>query len=245
MRITVVCEHNASMDGPEGVAAYPEGLGVCIKNDFEEMGHETTLIRYDKDTHAEELTLDVLKKTDVLVWWGHWYHGNISDETGAMVADQVNKGMGFIVLHSAHHCKPFKRLMGTSCNLIWREINEKERIWVVDQFHPIAKGLPPYVELAHEEMYGESFNVPAPDELVFMSWFQGGEVMRSGCVWKRGAGKVFFLRCGHETNPTYHDGNIKTILKNAAEYLKPVVRIDEYAPDHRPIVPEGDIVIKD
>lgn len=245
MKITVVCEYNTSMDSAEGKAAYPEGLANCLKNNFQSFGHEVTLITYDDKRHAEELTLDLLKQTDVLVWWGHWYHGSISNETAEMVATEVNKGMGFMALHSAHHSRPFKRLMGTPCNLIWREVNEKERVWVIDPTHPIAKDLPPYFEIAHEEMYGERFDIPTPDELVFLSWFQGGEVMRSGCVFKRGLGKVFFLRCGHETNPTYHNDYVKIVLKNAAEYLKPVMRIDEFAPDHRPVAPEGELVIKD
>ncbi len=239
MKVTVVCEYNASMSSPEGMAAYPEGLSVCLKDMFGSFGYETTLITYDDKRHAEELTLDLLQNTDVLVWWGHWYHNSIPDETAAMVVDQVNKGMGFIVLHSGHHSKPFKRLMGTSCNLIWRENNEKERMWVVDCTHPIAKGMFPYVEIEHEETYGESFEVPTPDELVFISWFTGGEVMRSGCVWRRGRGKVFYLRCGHETNPTYHLEQVRAILHNAAEYVKPTVRISEYTPDHRPVAPEA------
>lgn len=244
MKVTVVCEYNASMSSPEGVAAYPEGLGVCLKDLFGECGYETSLITYDDKRHAEELTPEVLKNTDVLVWWGHWYHQHIPDAAAAMVAEQVNKGMGFIVLHSGHHCKPFRRLMGTSCNLIWRENNENERLWVTDPSHPIAAGLSPYIDIDNEETYGEAFDIPSPDELVFISWFWGGEVIRSGCVWKRGCGKVFYLRCGHETNPTYHNEKIRTLLHNAAEYVKPVMRIEDYLPDHRPNPPEGRFEIK-
>ena len=239
MKVTVVCEYNESMSSPEGVAAYPEGLGVCLKEMFGGFGYETTLITYDDKRHAEELTEEVLKNTDVLVWWGHWYHKHIPDAVAEMVADQVNKGMGFIVLHSGHHSKPFRRLMGTSCNLIWRENEENERIWVVNPAHPIAKGMFPYVDIEHEETYGESFEIPEPDELVFISWFRGGEVIRSGCVWNRGRGKVFYLRCGHETDPTYHNEKVREILHNAADYVKPVMRIDAYVPDHRPEAPEG------
>lgn len=245
MKITVVCEHNPSMDSPEGLAAYPQGMGNCLKDIFASAGHDVTLITYDDVHHAEELTLPVVYTTDVLVWWGHWYHDCIPDETAAMIADQVGKGMGFIALHSAHHSKPFRRLMGTSCNLLWREINEKERLWIMDPNHPITKGLPEYFELAHEEMYGERFDIPTPDELVFLSWFQGGEVMRSGCVWRRGLGKVFFLRCGHETNPTYHNEYIRTTLQNAAAYVCPTTRIANFPETHRPMPPEGNIVIKD
>lgn len=243
MKITVVCEYNASMSSPEGVAAYPEGLGECLKEMFSSFGYETVLHTYD-DKRELVLSEEELKATDVLVWWGHWYHGCIADEIAARVADQVNKGMGFIVLHSAHHSKPFKRLMGTNCNLIWRENNENERMWAVDPYHPIVKGLTPYIDIDHEETYGESFDVPTPDELVLISWFRGGEVMRSGCVWKRGMGKVFYLRCGHETNPTYHNEKVRTLLHNAAEYVKPQNRIEAYVPDHRPTPPEGEFEIK-
>ena len=164
------------------------------------------------------LSQERLDKTDVLLWWGHAAHGDVSDEVVERVANAVLGGMGLIVLHSGHFSKIFKRLMGTPCNLTWREAGERERLWVASRNHPIVKGIPDHFELEFEEMYGEPFGIPEPLETVLISWFQGGEVFRSGVTYKRGAGNVFYFRPGHETYPTYHDDNVKTILKNAVNW---------------------------
>ncbi|MDP1732489.1 MAG: ThuA domain-containing protein [Devosia sp.] len=159
-----------------------------------------------------------LAETDVLLWWGHAAHGDVADEIVERVAKRVWEGMGLIVLHSGHFSKIFKRLMGSPCALHWREAGERERLWVVNPGHPIAKGLPPYFELEYEEMYGEPFSVPEPLETVFVSWFQGGEVFRSGLTYRRGAGNIFYFRPGHETYPTYHDRTVGQVLRNAVNW---------------------------
>lgn len=163
----------------------------------------------------------VLQETDVLVWWGHLAHGEVEDAIVEKVKQRVLDGMGLIVLHSGHFSKIFKVLMGTSCDLKWREADEKERIWIVDPSHPIAEGLGEYIELEKEEMYGEHFDTPAPDELVMVSWFEGGEVFRSGCTYKRGKGKIFYFRPGHETYPTYYHKDVQQVIKNAVKWAKP------------------------
>ena len=67
-------------------------------------------------------------------------------------------------------------------------------------------------------MYGEPFGIPKPDEQVFISWFEGGEVFRSGCCWKRGAGKVFYFSPGHETHPIYRHPKVQLVLRNACKW---------------------------
>lgn len=162
-----------------------------------------------------------LSETDVLVWWGHLAHNQVRDEVVDRVQKRVLEGMGLVVLHSGHYSKIFKRLLGTTCSLTWREAGEKERVWVCNPGHPIAQGLAAYFEIPHEEMYGEPFAIPSPDEIVFMSWFQGGEVFRSGCCWKRGNGKIFYFRPGHETFPTYHQPEVQTVIRNAVKWVAP------------------------
>ncbi len=245
MKLTLVCEHNEGMNSAEAVAAYPEKMEVYLADFYRKNGYDVTLITLDKDSDGSDLTDEILESTEVLVWWAHWHHGNIRDDVAFKVVARVNRGMGFCVLHSGHHCKPFKYLMGTTCNLSWREINERERLWTIDEAHPVVKGVGKGFVIPHEEMYGEQFDVPAPDELVFISWFQGGEVMRSGCVWKRGRGKVFFFRPGHETNPTYRQKEVQTVLVNAVEYLKPAEIVAPYDAPHIKVAPEGDIQITD
>jgi trehalose utilization protein len=173
------------------------------------------------DDPEHGLTEEVLEKTDVLIWWGHMAHHEVKDEIVERVQQRVLNGMGLIVLHSGHVSKIFKKLMGTTCELKWREIGEKERVWVVEPGHPIADGLSEYFEIPHEEMYGERFDIPAPDTLVFVSWFAGGEVFRSGCCYQRGTGKIFYFRPGHETLPTYYQAEVQKVIGNAVKWAAP------------------------
>jgi trehalose utilization protein len=197
-------------------AIYPDGIHGALAAPLRAAGLGVTTATLDDPEQG--LAEADLAATDTLIWWGHHYHGDVSDEAAARVQAHVLAGMGLILLHSAQHAKPFLRLLGTSGNLSWRHDGERERIWVVDPAHPIAAGLGECIEIEREEMYGEPFGVPQPDELVFLSWFQGGEVFRSGCVWRRGAGKVFYFRPGHETFPTYHHPDVQRVIVNAARW---------------------------
>ncbi|NLD74244.1 MAG: trehalose utilization protein ThuA, partial [Chloroflexi bacterium] len=163
----------------------------------------------------------VLAETDVLTWWGHMAHGDVADETVDRVQARILEGMGLVVLHSGHFSKIFKRMMGTTCNLRWREIGEKERVWVVDSSHPITQGLDSYFEVPHTEMYGERFDIPQPDELVFISWYAGGEVFRSGCCFHRGNGKIFYFSPGHETLPIYYQDEVQKVITNGVRWAAP------------------------
>ena len=220
IRVTVWNEFYHEKNDPRTAAVYPDGLHMAIKRMLE--CENVTVRTATLDDPECGLTEEVLADTDVLVWWGHVRHHLVPDEVAKRVQMHVLSGMGLIVLHSGHKSKPFMRLMGTTCSLTWNEVGERERVFVIDPAHPIAKGLPAYFEVKHEEMYGEPFAIPAPDELVFISWFRGGEVMRSGCTFKRGFGKLFYFRPGHETLPTYHNEQVRRVILNALEYLKPV-----------------------
>ena len=171
------------------------------------------------------LTDEVLETTDVLIWWGHMGHHLVDDAIVEKVHQQVLSGMGIIVLHSGHYSKIFRKLMGTNCSLNWREANEKERLWVLEPTHPVMEGIPPYVELPAEEMYGERFDVPTPDKLLMVSWFQGGEVFRSCATWQRGHGQVVYLRPGHEEYPTYRNEHIVRIIANACRWGARSIRV--------------------
>jgi trehalose utilization protein len=129
--------------------------------------------------------------------------------------------MGLIVLHSAHFSKIFKRLMGTSCDLKWRQADDREVLWVTAPGHPILQGVADHFVLDREEMYGEHFDIPEPDETLLISWFTGGEVFRSGVTYRRGMGRIFYFRPGHETYPTYHNAEVQKILTNAVHWARP------------------------
>lgn len=198
---------------------YPDGIhSVIAKQLSVQPDFKITTATLDMPEHG--LTDEVLNNTDVLIWWGHAKHAAVSDEIAEKVKNRVLDGMGFIPLHSGHLCKPFKLLMGTVCRSKWRD-DDRERIWVIDPSHPIAEGLPEYIDIPNVEMYGERFEVPTPDEIVFISWFAGGEVFRSGCCWKRGLGKVFYFRPGHEEYPIYYREDITKILTNAVRWAAP------------------------
>ncbi len=196
---------------------YPEGMHETIAAALRESADiEARTATLQQAEHG--LTADVLENTDVLLWWGHAAHGEVSEAVVDRVQQRVWEGMGLLVLHSAHFSRIFKRLMGTPCSLTWREAGEKERLWVINRSHPIAAGLDPWFELPQSEMYGEPFAVPEPMETVFTSWFEGGEVFRSGMTWQRGAGRIFYFGPGHETYPIYHDGNVQKVLRNAVHW---------------------------
>ncbi|MDX9971722.1 MAG: ThuA domain-containing protein [FCB group bacterium] len=203
-------------------AVYPEGLAAPIADYLRKQPGIASVHVSLLDDPGQGLTDEILDNTDVIAWWGHKVHEQVSDENVDRLQERiVQRGMGLIVLHSGHLAKIFRRLMGTGCMLKWREIGEKERLWVVDPSHPIVDGLPEYIELEHEEMYGEHFDIPQPDQQVFVSWFQGGEVFRSGCCWHRGRGKVFYFRPGHETYPTYYNEQVLKVIHNAVKWAAP------------------------
>jgi trehalose utilization protein len=217
--VTIWNEFRHEKKNEQVARIYPEGLHVTIAKALGAKGLDVQLAALDEPENG--LPIEKLAGTDVLVWWGHMAHGEVKDEVVERVYERVLAGMGLIVLHSGHESKIFRKLMGTTCHLKWREIGEKERLWVVNPAHPIAAGLGEYFELEHEEMYGEHFDIPAPDELVFISWFAGGDVFRSGCCYHRGQGKVFYFRPGHETLPTYHDPNVLRVIYNTVLWAAP------------------------
>ncbi|NOK63122.1 MAG: glutamine amidotransferase [Chloroflexi bacterium AL-W] len=221
VRVTVWNEyrHERSEHHP-ACKIYPEGIhgaiakGLRVESDF-----EVRTATLDEPEHG--LTDEVLANTDVLTWWGHAAHGEVRDEIVAKVHQRVLEGMGLIVLHSGHFAKIFRSLMGTTCDLKWREGNDHERLWVVEPGHPITCGLGEYIDMGPEEMYGERFDIPAPETLVFVSWFSGGEIFRSGCCYTRGRGKIFYFRPGHETYPTYYNDDVRRVITNAVRWANP------------------------
>lgn len=223
VRVTVWNEFLHEKASAAVAAIYPQGIHAAIAAGLRErLGDAVSLRTATLDEPEHGLTGEALAATDVLVWWGHAAHQRVRDDVVDRVQQRVLEGMGLLVLHSGHLSKIFCRLMGTSCKLRWREAGERERLWIVDPSHPILDGFEgEYFELAHTEMYGEYFDIPPPTEIVLISWFEGGEVFRSGCTFRRGKGKIFYFRPGHETFPIYHDPNVRRLLANAVRWLAP------------------------
>jgi len=239
LRVTIWNEFRHEQKDVEVTRVYPKGIHAAIAAGVGPLLPEAQIRCATQDEPEHGLTADVLAGTDVLVWWGHMAHGEVRDEIVERVHTRVLEGMGAVFLHSAHYSKPFKKLMGTGCGLVWRDTGERERLFIVNPAHPIADGLPPHFDIPAEEMYGEFFDVPAPDELVMISWFQGGNVFRSCCTWTRGKGKVAYFRPGHEVFPAYHQAEVLRVIANAIKWAAPASNhpytLD--APYQRPLSP--------
>lgn len=220
IRVTIWNEYLHEQKNPIVHGIYPKGIHGAIAEGIADDNITVRTATLEEPEHG--LTDEVLENTDVLIWWGHLAHDQVADEIVNRVYERVVNGMGLIVLHSGHGSKIFGKLLGTPTGqLKWREADDKERIWVMKPAHPIASGLGEYIELPKEEMYGEHFNIPEPDELVFVSWFEGGEVFRSGVTFHRGLGKIFYFRPGHETYPTYHNPEILRVISNGIKWASP------------------------
>lgn len=232
LRITVYGENRHEACDPVVQRIYPEGMHTAIAEGLRATlgadGVDAEVRIALLDDVEESLSEQALAETDVLTWWGHMAHDDVPDSVVDAVVQRVHAGMGFIPLHSAHYSRPFTRLMGTTCNLLWRSEGEEERVWTVNASHPIARGVPHPIVIPEQEMYGEMFDIPAPDELVFISSFAGGEVFRSGCVFRRGKGKIFYFSPGDQEYPVYHQPEIQRVLANAVLWARP---------EERPAVP--------
>lgn len=218
MHVTVWNEYLHEQRNPAVGALYPEGIHGAIAGLLRMGLADVTVATATLEMPGHGLDAELLDRTDVLLWWGHLAHHRVDDAVVDRVQARVLAGMGLIVLHSGHLAKIFRRLMGTSCNLRWREADDRELVWTVAPTHPIAAGVPQPLVIPRHEMYGEFFDIPAPDELVFVSSFSGGEVFRSGCCFRRGKGRVFYFSPGHETYPVYHQPEVAHVLCNAVRW---------------------------
>lgn len=226
INVTIFNEFHHEKTDPVCAEIYPEGIHAAIA-DFLSQSDAVGLIRVaTMDDYRSVLTEETLNDTDVLVWWAHVLHHEVDDEIVERCHKRVLNGMGLVALHSAHASKLFKRLLGTDTDLLrWREAGERVRLWNLAPNHPITQGISETFVVEHDETYGEPFGIPEPDELIFLSWFQGGEVLRSGCTWRRGEGKIFYFQNGHETHPVYYQPEIQTVISNAVRWAAPIKRV--------------------
>ena len=225
IHVTVWNENVHERELPEVAAVYPEGIHGCIRKALEKEKDLSVRTATLQDP-SQGITEKLLQDTDVLIWWSHARQEEVRDETVKLVTDAVQRGMGLIALHSAHYSKVMRSLLGTPMTLHWRE-GDREILWKADASHPIAAGVPDRILLPREEMYGEPFAIPKPDDVVFLGWFAGGEAFRSGVTFHRGYGKIFYFQPGHETSCIYGMPEIQRILVNAVRWAAPDVRLAE------------------
>ena len=232
IRVTVWNENLHEAQNERVRAIYPEGLHGAIAAGLRaQLGDAVQVRTATLEMPEHGLSDEVLNDTEVLTWWGHMGHDLVNDAVVARVQARVLAGMGLLVLHSGHFSKPFKRLMGTSCGLRWREADDRELVWTVNPGHPIVEGVPHPFILPSQEMYGEFFDIPRPDELVFISSFTGGEVFRSGCCFTRGQGHIFYFSPGHETYPIYHHPTVQRVIANGVRWAANRARTQRYSAD--------------
>lgn len=243
IRVLIWNEFVNEKTGKKAGELYPDGIHKAIAS-FLESEDDIEVRTATLDDEGCGITPEILAETDVIIWWGHVRHSLVPDDVANAVRDAVLDGMGAIFLHSAHHAKPFKALIGTSANLTWRESEDEEIVWVVEPSHPITQGIDRYFKIDREETYGEPFVIPTPDKLLFLSNFSGGEAFRSGCLWERGNGKVFYFQPGHETLPTYYIPEVQTVIRNAVRFLAPANRQHIDCPHVRKISDAEPYVVK-
>jgi trehalose utilization protein len=222
LRVTVWGEGRHEKQDTGVAEIYPDGMHEAIAAAVRaHLGDSAQVRSVTLDDPGQGLPAAVLDTTDVLTWWGHIAHDEVSEDLTERVQARVLAGMGLVVLHSGHFSKVFRRLMGTTCRLIWRNDGERELVWTVSPTHPIAVGVPHPIVIDTQEMYGEHFDIPAPDELVFVSSFAGGEVFRSGCTFRRGRGKIFYFSPGDQDFPVYHHPDIRRVIANGVAWAAP------------------------
>jgi len=231
INVTIWNEYVHEKQEPSVRELYPDGIHGALARSLAAPDLEIKTATLEEPEHG--LTQEVLNKTDVLLWWGHAAHDKVDDAIISRVQQRVWEGMGIIVLHSGHMSKIFRVLNGTSGKLHWREAGDRERLWVIDPAHPIAAGLPEHFELPYEEMYGEPFMIAGDAKVIFISWFEGGEVFRSGFTLQRGNGKLFYFRPGHEAFPTFYDKNVLRVISNAIRWARPTLSAP-YPKTHMP-----------
>ncbi|MBP5209898.1 MAG: ThuA domain-containing protein [Clostridia bacterium] len=218
IRVTVWNEFTHEKNDPEARAQYPDGIHVAVR-DFLSVDSGLTIRTATLDQPACGLPDEVLFDTDVLVWWGHMRHADVDDATVERIRRRVYAGMGFVALHSAHHSKPFRAILGTTGNLTWGR-EQKALVWNLAPTHPIAAGLPSHFEL-FEEMYGEPFFIPRPDDVIFGTWYEDGNLFRGGCTWTCGLGRVFYFHPGHETCASFHHPLVQEIIRRGVRWAAP------------------------
>ncbi|WP_269937530.1 ThuA domain-containing protein [Arthrobacter sp. HY1533] len=220
IKVVVWGENRHEKMSTEIAERYPTGMHGAIKGGIERyIGDHADVTTVTLDDPEHGLTQELVDGTDVLVWWGHVAHKEVEDAIVERVHRAVLDGMGLVVLHSGHESKLFQKLMGTTCSLRWRNDNERELVWTIDHTHPIAKGIPNPIVIDGQEMYGEQFDIPTPDELVFISSFTGGEVFRSGCTFRRGNGKIFYFSPGDQDYPVYHHPDVQHVIANGVDWV--------------------------
>ena len=209
----------------EGTApknVYPQDINAAIAEGLKPL-KGWDIVTASINDPDQGLPEDMLNSASVLIWWGHQKHGAVSDALVDRIVKRVRDGgMGFIATHSAHYSKPLKAILGTPCG--WKYyIDDGARVDLVVKApsHPIALGVKNFT-LPHTERYGDPFEVPTPETVVFDGIYTlpngAAENAQQGMVWTVGKGRVFYFQPGHESYPIYFQDEIRHIFRNGVQW---------------------------
>lgn len=235
MNITIFNEYHPNEHTGKAEKNYPGGIHIALKSIFE--SQEYDVVTATQEQACNGLTDEILDNTDVLLWWSKNWDNELLNSVADKVVSRIREGMGAVFLHSAKNSKPFLRLTGTTsatAPVSWKEPGESERLFVVSPAHPIAEGIPSGYVIPNEEPYCEYFDIPKPDDIVFLGGFGNGMCIRAGVTFTRGAGKIFFFQPGHDSFPVYNDKVIRRIILNAVNWAKPVAKPAPIAEETKP-----------
>lgn len=214
-------------EGTAPAKVYPNDINGAIADGLKESLENWEVVKAGINDPEQGLPDKLLKRCDVLIWWGHKKHRNVDNKLVDKIEKRVKEdGMGFISLHSAHFAKINKRLMKDKCSFsVYRQDSTTLTITVSDKGHPITKGVDKEFTVEHGERYSDPYVVPKPDAVVLdgVAALKDGktDASKQGYCWTIGKAKMFYLQVGHETNPVYFDKNIRKIMANAVEWAAP------------------------
>ncbi len=212
IRVRVWCEGTARK------ATYPDDVDGALGQYLGRM-EDLRIARARLDDPNAGLSDAELDATDVVVWWGHLRHDDLPADRSRAIVDRVKAAkIGFVALHASCGSRPFRGLMGTTCEPGgWRDDGRPERIEFKAPDHPIARGVEPFT-IPQSAMFAEPFEVPAPESVVFVSNWGPGETFRSGLTWTVGKGRVAYLRPGHDALPVFFHPSVRKVIANAARW---------------------------
>ena len=152
---------------PAQKEAYPNFLGNAIADYLKSCaGIEVRSVRLDDPDQG--LSADDLNWAQVLVWWGHVRHSEITPETArSKIIEPIKAGkLSLLALHSAHWSTPFVEAM-----------NERTRLDARKRYPDPANGPP--VQFEFVSPAGRF--APSSDSLITPAYYalkQGGSVHR-------------------------------------------------------------------
>lgn len=122
---------------------YPNFLGNQLAKHLRKQEHLSVVV-VTPDDPQQGLSDENLDQADVLIWWGHRRHKEITPETGQKIVARIQSGdLQMIALHSAHFATPFMEAMAA------RTRQDVERDYPQSSWSNVEVEYLPYQRKAH------------------------------------------------------------------------------------------------